>query len=91
MSDDLDGELVDLRSRMSRALVDSHHALAAWTRRQAEDLAGLGIQPRSLEMDAFVTLDCQVALVRFLELRRGDTDEPAEGGFRRPPGLPISL
>src|SRR4029079_15579340 len=74
---DLDRELVDLPRGMARALVDSHDALAAGAAREAEDLAGLGVEPGSFEVDALVSLDRQVALVRLLELRGGDAHEAA--------------
>src|SRR5512142_2578987 len=72
----LDRELVDLGRRMTGPLVDAHDGLPARPGGQAEDLPRLGVEPRALEMDAFVALDREVALVRFLELLGRHPDEP---------------
>ena len=76
MSDHLDGDFVDLGGRVSRSLVDPHDTLAARPCRKAENLARDGVEPRPLEVDAFVLLDREVALVRFAKLLCRDTDEP---------------
>ena len=60
---------------MTGALVDAHDGFLRRTGRQAEDLAGLRIEPGVLEVDALVVLDGQVALVRFAELLRGHAEE----------------
>src|SRR5689334_22601262 len=73
----LDRELVDLGRGMAGALVDAHDALAAGAGRQAEDLAGLRVEPRALEVDTLVALDREITLVGFLQLRGGNADEAA--------------
>src|SRR5262245_32905353 len=88
MSGHLDRELVDLRGRMARALVDAHDALAARAGRQAEDLAGLGVEPRPLEVDALVALDREIPLVGFLELGGRDADETAVNVHELRHGIP---
>src|SRR5262245_21544100 len=91
MSGHLDGELVDLRRGVTCALVDSHDALAAWARRETEDLAGLRVEPGPLEVNALVALDRQIALVGFLELCGRDADEAAVNIHERRHGIPPSL
>src|SRR3990172_8190073 len=60
---------------MAGPLVDPHDRFLRWARGQAEDLAGLRIQPRPLEVDAFLGLDLEVAAMGLLELHRGDAHE----------------
>jgi hypothetical protein len=57
------------------ALVDAHDRLLARPGRQAEHLAGLGVQPGALEVHALLALDGEVRLVCFLQLLGGDPDE----------------
>src|SRR3954468_13564518 len=73
---DLDRELVDLGGGVSRALVDLHHGLLRGARREAEHLAGVGVEPGTLEVHVLVALDCQVAIVRLAKLLGGDAEEP---------------
>lgn len=62
---------------MPGALVDPHHGFLGRPCREAEDLARLGVEPRTLEVDALVLLDREVAVVRLAKLLAGDADEPA--------------
>src|SRR5512140_835858 len=74
---DLDGELVDLRRGMARALVDAKHRVPRRPGCEAEHLAQLRVEPGALEVDALVALDREIALVGLLELLGCDADEPA--------------
>src|SRR6478752_1272897 len=61
---------------MTGPLVDPHDRFLARPGREAEDLAGLRIEPRPLVVDALLALELQVALVRLEQLLPGDPDEP---------------
>ena len=53
---------------MAGSFMDANDRFLGWTAGNAEDLARVGIEPGSLEMDAFVLLDRQVPLVGLAEL-----------------------
>ena len=61
---------------MARLLVHAHDGLLGRAGREAEDLAGLGIEPGVLVVDAFLALVVEVALVGFGELLRAHAEEP---------------
>ena len=69
-SRDLDRDLVHLRRRMAGVLVDAHDRLLRRTGREAEDLAGLRVEPGVLVVDALLGLDVEVALVGLGQLLR---------------------
>src|SRR4051794_27067874 len=56
----LDRDLVHLGRGMAGALVDAHHRFLRGAGREAEDLAGDGVEPRPLVVHAFVALDREV-------------------------------
>src|SRR3954463_10805114 len=86
-SGDVDGELVHLGGGVTGALVHAHHALLRGRGGQAEHLAGLGVEPRALEVGALDALDREVTFVRLTQLLLGDSHETAvhvhELGHRR--------
>src|SRR6476619_954686 len=69
-------QFVDLAGRVTGSLVDPQHGLARWAGREAEHLAGLGIEPCVREMDALLCLDREIAAVRLVELFGRDAEEP---------------
>src|SRR3954468_14989093 len=73
---DVQGQLVDLGRRDPIAGVNLLNGLGARRLREAKDLAGHGICPGVLEVDALVGLDRQVTLVRGEKRVRGDPHHP---------------
>ena len=59
---------------MTGALVDPLQGLSAGRLAQAEDVTGLGVGPRLLEVDSLVVLNGQVRLVRLEQLLGGHSD-----------------
>jgi hypothetical protein len=73
---DLDRDRVDLGCGMARSLVDLLHGFGIRGFGHAPDHPGLGVSPRSLEVDALLALDIKVGLMCGLESFRGDAMHP---------------
>src|SRR5689334_23067561 len=67
----LEGNFVDVWSRVAGALVDAHDRLARRARDEAEHLPCLRVQPRLLVMDTLLALDREIATMGFGELLLG--------------------
>ena len=61
---------------MAGTLVDPQDRFPRRPDGEAEDLAGVRVEPGALEMHAFVGFDREVGLVGIPQLDRGDPEEP---------------
>ena len=67
------GDLVHLVCGVTRALVNAADGIGVGGLGQAEDVAGLGVGPHMLEVDALLALDVQVRLARSGEVLGRDS------------------